>query len=168
VKKPPVDAGGWKGRMQLDERVERIERSMRRWRAGAVLATLGLACALASGAAKQPTITDEVNTRLLRVYDAQGKAVFIVGANEANEPSLRFLSDGKDAISAFSRGRHTSLQVHNVTEGGDSIDLMTSAVSADILLNGPDRGTGGAIGSKKGLGFITLTDRDGKRYFEKP
>ena len=98
----------------VEDRLAALEGSAWRWRAASGVLLVGLIAAVAWGAGQKPAVSESVITRELQVVNAQGGTVFTVGANEDGDPSMRFMLDGKDAISAWASKDRVKFEVHNL------------------------------------------------------
>lgn len=154
--------------MDLEERVNRIERSQRCWRGVAVIAIIA-ALGIAAG---KPTISDEVNTKLLRVYDAKGEVTFMAGSFAENSTRIEIRRGGETAFTFQAEEGNNIMGINRPGRDNPQILMTADAGSAFISLQ-PDyakaKGSSAtAIGSIDGAGFIQLRGAKGGKSFEKP
>lgn len=152
----------------VEDRLAALERTGRRWRSAAAVLGVCVLVLVSRGAEQKPPTSEEVRTKMLRVVDAKGETVFLVGTNDAGEPSMRLLSEGKDAISAFAKGDFSTFRVHNL-KGKPAIYLSTQGEDATVITSrDKEKSVGAGLGTRDGQGVVTIYDKNGTRIFEKP
>jgi hypothetical protein len=152
--------------MQIEERVRRLERSGKVWRAVAVV--LGVALIAAAG---RGPVSDEVVTRSILVVDKRGDAVFAVGPTMDGGTKLELKRKGVAVCRLQSDDTSTLLGLNVPGADKPSVMLTADSTSGTIAFQptiGLEKGTTTSMGSMRGEGFIQLRGARGEKAFEKP
>ena len=110
-------------------RLDRLERSSRRWRRAAI--GLGLLAVAAAAPASQPA-ADELRTRRLVLVDAQGRPAAVLYHKQGAGCGLIFVdpANPKNVVSAFGWAADGSGQLVIATRAGQPVVTHTGAVTA--------------------------------------
>lgn len=130
----------------IEARLTRVERSVRRWRIAAGALVVVAVVSVAFGAQRQPTkLADEIAARRIIVENRQGKPVIVLDAN----------AEGDGVIAVFDRTKKHTAMI-SVKDNGASIH--TSDNDRPVFFAGAD---------DDGKVFITLSDKTGKTVWQK-
>lgn len=156
--------------MQLEERVVRLEKSGRRWRAAAGLLGICLIAGVYRGAANAPVVADEVKTHMLRVYDDKGNVIFLVGSSP-DQTLVEIRRENKTAFSFQGQDGANIFALENPSGGQPQMLLSSDAKSSTLSFEpaqGAGNGTSTSLGSIRGAGFMQIRGGNGRKVFEKP
>jgi predicted Fe-Mo cluster-binding NifX family protein len=148
--------------MQLEERVRRLERSGKVWRAVAVI----LGVALVAAAQRAP-VSEEVVTRQLRIVDDKGQNVLVAG--EVGNRSVIELSRKGVSSVLIQAGDQRSMVGLNLPGKEEPAILMTGDGSGGFVYFEPKNANNPTgIGSNNGVGFVQIRGADDTKVFHQP
>lgn len=158
--------------MDLDERVARLERAARRWRA---IAVAGAAMALAAALAGAGEVPGTLRVRELEIVDESGEVRARLIANGSGEAYLAFVAKGQNdyRLKVGMTNKLSGLQVNSMWGGekvvcGEAADGSTAGVtvnatgyyrSAGLMVTNDEISAGIYDGQAMGVLLSSMRDR---------
>jgi hypothetical protein len=154
---------------ELSARLEKVERTNRRWRAGGIVALVLVAAGAAMGQAASPEKV--IRAGRFEALDGEGRPRAVLGSGADGSPALRLLDrDGKvhGSMEVFPDGYSALRLLDGNGRIRGSIDAFQDGSPALRLLDRDEKIRASIDVFKDGSPELRLLDRDGKVLFRAP